>query len=72
MMEKVYSVEFLEYTNCLNDTVSDGNKDIGKTKYIHVGRHFLVKESDIPKYQKFGKGYKSLIFVGEIEVDDEK
>lgn len=68
MREKIYAVEFLEYTNCLNDTVSDGNKEIGKTKYLHVGRHFCIRESDIEKYRVYGKGYKSLIYVGEIEV----
>lgn len=46
-MKKVYEVEFMQYTNCLRDTVSDGG-EIGKTKYIHVGNEpFLIKEAGI-------------------------
>ena len=35
--EKIYSVEFMNYTNSLKDTVSDysDNKDLSKTNYIH-------------------------------------
>ena len=36
-MEKVYEVEFMNYINCMNDTVSNGETEIGKTKYIFVG-----------------------------------
>ena len=70
--EKVYAAEFRSYTNCLNDTVSDyeESKDIAKTKYLTVGMEpFLIKESDIPKYQCFGGGYRSLNFVGNMEVE---
>ena len=68
-MEKVYEVEFMQYTNCMNDTVSDGEKEIGKATYIHVGREpFLIKESDFPKYQKFGGGFRIVRFVGNIEM----
>lgn len=68
-VEKVYEVEFMQYTNCMNDTVSDGEKEIGKVTYIHVGREpFLIKESDFPKYQKFGGGFRIVRFVGNIEV----
>ena len=66
-MEKVYEVEFMRYTNCMNDTVSDG-AEIGKTKYINVGKEpFLIKESDFPKYQKYGGGFRIVRFVGNIE-----
>ena len=74
--EKVYEVEFMTYTNCLKDTVSDWDGDtvhldIGKIKYLAVGPGpFLVKESDLPKYQKFGQVYKEIRFVGYMEVDD--
>ena len=68
-MEKVYEVEFMQYTNCMNDTVSDGEKEIGKATYINVGREpFLIKESDFPKYQKFGGGFRIVRFVGNIEI----
>jgi hypothetical protein len=67
-MEKVYEVEFMNYTNCLNDTVSNGETGIGKTKYIKVGREpFLIKESDFDKYQKYGDGFRIVKFVGNIE-----
>lgn len=67
-MEKVYEVEFMEYTNYFKDTVSDGG-EIGKTKYIHTGREpFLIKESEFDKYMKFGKGFRIVRFVGNIEV----
>lgn len=68
-MEKVYEVEFMQYTNCMKDTVSDGNKEIGKTKYINVGKEpFLIKESDFNKYMKYGGGFRILRFVGNIEI----
>lgn len=67
-LEKVYAVTFMEYTNFLNDTVSDGNKDWSKLNYLNVGHNFLIKESDIEKYRVYGHGYRSLTFVGEIEV----
>lgn len=67
-MEKVYEVEFMQYTNCMNDTVSDGEKELGKGKYLHVGRKpFLIKESDFHKYMKYGDGFRIVRFVGNIE-----
>lgn len=71
--EKVYSAEFRNYTNFLKDTVSDyeETEDAAKTKYLSVGTEpFLIKESDIPKYQKFGGGYRNLSFVGNMEVEE--
>lgn len=67
-LEKVYAVTFMQYTNCLQDTVSDSNKDWSKLNYLNVGHNFLIKESDIEKYRVYGNGYRSLTFVGEIEV----
>ena len=67
-LEKVYAVTFMQYTNCLNDTVSDNNKDWTKLRYLNVGHNFLIKESDIEKYRVYGNGYRSLTFIGEIEV----
>lgn len=38
-------------------------------EYLHVGNSpFLILESDIDKYRKYGGGFKSLVFVGNIEV----
>ncbi len=66
-MEKVYEVEFMRYTNCMKDTVSDGG-EIGSTKFIDVGKEpFLIKESDFPKYMKYGGGFRIVKFVGNIE-----
>ena len=67
-MEKVYEVEFMQYTNCTKDTVSDGN-EMGKRKYIHIGKEpFLIKESEFDKYMQFGEGFRVVRFVGNIEV----
>ena len=67
-MEKIYEVEFMQYTNCMNDTVSDGETEIGKVKYIDVGREpFLIRESDFDKYKKFGNGFRIVRFVGNME-----
>lgn len=71
-MEKVYSVKFMRYTNACNDTVSDQandfTSDIGRTQYLHIGREpFLVKESELDKYSKFGGGFRSITFVGNMQ-----
>ena len=69
MLEKVYAVEFMEYTNCMKDTVSDGNENIGETKYITIGKEpFLVRESELNKYRKYGNGFRSITFVGNISI----
>ena len=68
---KVYSVTFMQYIDCLKDTISNNNKK--DTKYITVIEHgfehapFLIKEYDIDKYKDFGGGIKELIFVGYME-----
>ena len=68
-MEKVYEVEFMKYTNCMNDTVSDNNGELGKGRYLDIGREpFLVKESDLLKYEKFGGGFRNIRFVGNMEI----
>lgn len=69
---KVYSVTFMQYTNCSRDTISNNKKD---TKYITVNEHgfehapFLIKENEIDKYKDFGGGIKELIFAGYMEDD---
>ena len=69
-MEKVYLVEFMSYTNCLKDTVSDwdgkGDPLLKDIKYLDVGHNFLVRESELEKYRKFGQGYRSIKYVGEL------
>lgn len=67
-MEKIYEVEFMEYTNSMRDTISDGAK-LEKTKYIYVGAEpFLIKESEFDKYMKFGNGFRIVRFVGNMEL----
>lgn len=66
MLEKIYAVTFMSYTNCFNNTV--WNEDEGK--YLMVGKEFLVKESDLPKYQKYGDGYREVMYVGSMEVNE--
>ncbi len=67
MMEKVYEVEFIQYANCLEDTISDGNKDIGERKYLKVGNEpVIIKESDLPKYMKYGNGFRTIKFIGNL------
>lgn len=65
-MIKLYEVEFMQYTNYLRDTVSDG---LGfDSKYINVGKEpFIIKETDLAKYAKFGNGFRILRFVGNME-----
>ena len=67
-MEKVYEVEFIQYTNYTKDTVSYEN-ETGKINYLHVGEEpFLIRESEFDRYMKFGKGFRVVRFVGNIEV----
>ena len=70
-MERIYAVEFNTYTNCMRDTVSDGNKSIGEAKYISLPKDvpFLIRESELLEYVKYGNGYKSVFCVGAIKKD---
>lgn len=66
-MEKVYEVEFMTYTNCCRDTVSNHARKIGDMKYINVGYEpFLVRESELGKYRAWGDGFRIIRFVGNI------
>ena len=68
-MEKVYEVEFMEYTNGLRDTVRNKYKEIGDMKYITVGEEpFLVRESELEKYMAWGGGFRIIRFVGNIVI----
>lgn len=62
--EKVYIVNFMSYTNCMNNAVSNGET------YLDIGYEpFLVRESDLDYYRQFGGGYRDLKFVGNIAID---
>lgn len=66
-MEKVYQVEFMQYTNCSRDTVCNNTDLIKDSKYIHVGKEqLLVRESDLDKYREYGNGFRTVKFVGHI------
>ena len=66
-MEKVYEVEFMEYTNCMRDTVCNKYKENGDMRYITVGKEpFLVRESELEKYMAWGGGFRIIRFVGNI------
>lgn len=62
---KLYSVEFIEYTNATYDTVT--NKD---GQYLDVkvenGGGFIIREDEIDFYKQFGKGFRSLNYVGHM------
>lgn len=60
-MEKVYKVKFMRY-NCLGDTVCDNNDNV-----LYIGDSTLIiKESDLTKYMKYGNGFKTVEFVGNM------
>lgn len=68
-MEKVYKVEFMEYTNGIRDTVCNREKEIGDRKYITVGcEPFLVRESELDKYSAWGGGFRYIEFVGNLDI----
>ena len=68
-MEKVYEVEFMEYTNCMRDTVCNKYKEIGDMKYITVGKEpFLVRESELEKYIAWGNVFRIVRFVCNIVI----
>ena len=59
--EKIYVVEFMQYTNCMKDTVS---KNDGSLNYIDVKEPVLVRESEIDKLKEYGKGFRYVEYVG--------
>lgn len=69
---KVYSVTFVQYTNCMRDTVWNEEDD----EYLKVGRDpFLVREDELDYYKKFGDGFETIRLVGYMAIDlskDEK
>ena len=67
-MEKIYKVEFMKYANYCRDKVTNGETEIGKIEYLNVPSPFLIKEYEIESYKKWGGGYKSLEFVGYLNI----
>ena len=69
MQVKLYNVEFIEYTNSLSRTVATEG-DIGEREFLHAPKGtFIVKDTDLTKLQKFGKGIKKAEFVGYLYED---
>ena len=63
---KIYKVEFIQYTNCMHDTV--WNEELNE--YIDVGKEpFLIREDEIDKYRGYGKGIKTMVFVGNLVIE---
>ena len=71
-LEKVYKVTFMQYTNAMKDTVSDWDgkgHSLADCEYLDVGKEsFLLRESQLEYYRKFGKGYRNIEFVGQIPI----
>lgn len=61
-MKKVYSVEFMQYTDYSKDTVRTSLDNYIDT----AGEPFLIFEDEIEKYKNCGKGIRSLTFVGNM------
>ena len=65
---KVYSVNFFQYTNCMNDVVRHNDKEL---EFLDVGREpFLVREDKLDAVAKYGKGFRDIHFVGNMLVED--
>ena len=59
--ERVYEVEFIKYNNYCRTVISDD-----KGELIHITNNFLIRESEIPKYSKYG--IKNLRYIGNISL----
>ena len=71
-LEKVYKVTYMLYTNAMRDTVSDWDgkgHSLADCEYLDVGKEpFLLRESQLEQYRKFGGGYRNIEFVGQIPI----
>lgn len=66
--EKIYKVEFMEYTDIFKDTVSNNAKDLKDKRYFEIGHDpLLVRESELVEYMTtWGKGIRRVEFVGNM------
>lgn len=73
-LEKVYKVTYMLYTNVMRDTVSDWDgkgHSLADCEYLNVGKEpFLLRESQLEYYRKFGGGYRNIEFVGQIPISE--
>lgn len=65
---KLYSVEFIEYTNAVYDTVANEDGQYLDVK-VENGGGFIIREDEIDFYKQFGKGFRSLNYVGRMYID---
>lgn len=67
-LEKVYSIDFMEFTDLLCSSVSThSSKDGLHEEYLDVRKSpVLILESDLAKFQKYGEGFRNVKFVGYI------
>lgn len=66
-LEKVYIVEFVQYTNATRDTVSISinNDNIYDTSFLKTPTPgLLIRESELDHYSKYGNGFDSIKLVG--------
>ena len=75
--KKVYNVTFMQYTNCMKDTVSDDTYDtLGElrtdTVYMKMPENepLLLTEDQLKDYEDLGCGYRDIVFVGMIPYDE--
>lgn len=70
-VEKIYAVEFMEYTNWEKVCVSS-NPGHTDAEYLDFGKETcLVRESDLPIFQKYGHGFRSITCVGVLYVPED-
>ena len=64
--EKIYKVEFLEknYTDGSIEKCNDNNECISVIEIPNEYNFIILSERELDKYKDFGKGYKSIEFVG--------
>ena len=72
-LEKIYDVEFMYYTGYTKDSVSSDPGEAKKdTKYLDTSASpFLVRESDLHIFQKYGGGFRNLRYVGTLHIPEE-
>jgi hypothetical protein len=70
MRVKIYSVEFIQHTNYMQDTVC--NKET--KEYLHLPEHapLLVPEFQLDMYSGYGGGFKSINLVGYMDIDERR
>ena len=64
---KLYSVEFIEYTDVTHTAVIND-----EWKYLNVDgpdRKLVIREDEFDFYKQFGEGFRSLNYVGSMYVD---